>query len=210
MFEELGLGDFCFNAEEGKISQLPDPNEVTYWQLRKNRIFFIDYEIDEDYRCIELSKIIVQMNFEEMNIPEEDLQPIVLFLHSYGGDLDQAQALCDIIEASRIPIVTVCSGVAMSAGFLIFLAGKRRYAFKQSQFLAHSGSASFQGTAEQIEEGQKNYKKQLDQMKRYILSHTDIDEKLFNKNRTKDWYISFEEVEKYGIAKVVSSFDEIK
>ena len=209
MFEELELGDLLFAADD-KGSQLPDPNEVTYWQLRKNRTFFIDWEIDDDYKCIELAKIIVQMNFSEMNIPEDELKPIILFLHSYGGDLDQAQALCDIIEASRIPVLTVCSGVAMSAGFLIFLAGKRRYAFKQSQFLAHSGSASFQGTAEQIEEGQKNYKKQLEQMKRYILSHTNIDEKLFNKNRTKDWYISFDEIEKYGIAKVIDSITEIK
>ena len=48
----------------------------------------------------------------------------------------------------------------MSAGFLIFLSGKKRYAFSHTSMLVHSGSAAFQGTAEQIEEAQKNYKKQ--------------------------------------------------
>lgn len=38
--------------------------------------------------------------------------------------------------------------------------------------LVHSGSAAFQGTAEQIEEAQKNYKKQIEQMKSYILDNT--------------------------------------
>lgn len=43
----------------------------------------------------------------------------------------------------------------MSAGFLIFLAGKRRYAFEHCQMLVHQGSAAFQGSAAEIEEAQK-------------------------------------------------------
>ena len=192
-----------------KDSSLPDPRDVLYWRMRAQRQFAVDWEIEEDYNCIELAKTIIQMNAEEADIPEEKLRPIFLYVYSFGGDLDQAQALCDVIEASRIPVVTICLGVAMSAGFLIFLAGKRRYAFRQSQFLAHSGSASFTGTAEQISSAQENYKTQLKQMKDYILSHTNIDEKLFNKNKSKDWYITFEDVEKFGIAKVISSLSEI-
>ena len=188
----------------------PTPEEVEYWRLAKNRAFFIDYEIEDDYRLIELSKIIIRMNIEEMDIPEDELKPIILFLHSYGGDLSQATAFCDIVEASRIPIITVCVGVAMSAGFLIFLAGKRRYALKQSVFLAHEGSAAFSGSADEIREAQKNYQHQLDQMKDYILSHTSIDVATFNKNRKKDWYLTRDEIEKYNIAKIINNFAEIE
>lgn len=188
---------------------LPTPEELTYWNARKNRMFYVDYEINDDYSLVELAKVIIQMNMEEMSIPESELKPIYLFIHSYGGDLDQCNAFCDIIECSRIPIVTVGMGVAMSAGFLIFLSGKRRYAFKHCQFLAHSGSAGFQGTAEQIEEAQKNYKKQINDMKDYILAHTTIDEKTFNKNKNKDWYITGDDIEKYEIATVITSFNQI-
>lgn len=189
---------------------LPSPEELTYWNLRKNRVFTIDYEVDENYLLIELSKVIIQMNFEEKDIPVEELKPIYLFIHSYGGELDQAQFFCDLIESSRIPIVTIAMGVAMSAGFLIFLAGKRKLAFKHSQLLVHSGSAGFQGTAEQIEEAQKNYKKQLDSMKKYILERTSIDEKVFNKNRSKDWYLTSDELVKYHIVdKLIDNFDDI-
>lgn len=180
-----------------KEDQLPSPEEYTYWKSRENRTFYIDYEIDEDYSLVELSKIIIQMNIEEKDV--ENPKPIRIFLHSYGGDIEQALYFCDLVKSSRIPIITIGMGVAMSAGFLIFLAGKKRYAFEHTSMLVHSGSAAFQGTAEQIEEAQKNYKKQIEQMKSYILANTTIDEKTFNKNRNKDWYLSSDELLKYGI-----------
>lgn len=180
-----------------KEDQLPSPEEYTYWKSRKDRTFYIDYEIDEDYSLVELAKIIIQMNIEEKD--DENPDPIRLFIHSYGGDIEQALFFCDLVKSSRIPIITIGMGVAMSAGFLIFLSGKKRYAFSHTSMLVHSGSAAFQGTAEQIEEAQKNYKKQIEQMKSYIIDNTTIDEKTFNKNRNKDWYLSSDELLKYGV-----------
>ena len=182
-----------------KESQLPTPEEYTYWKDRKNRTFYVDYEIDECYSLVELAKIIIQMNIEEKDVRKEDLKPIRLFIHSYGGDLEQANFFCDLVQASRIPIITIAMGVAMSAGFLIFLSGHKRYAFKHTQLMVHSGSAAFQGTAEQIEEAQKNYKKQIEEMKAYILEKTTIDEKTFNKNKNKDWYLTSDELLKYKV-----------
>ena len=180
-----------------KASEMPTPEEFTYWKDREDRTFYIDYEIDEDYCLVELAKIIIQMNIEEKDV--ENPKPIRLFIHSYGGDIEQALFFCDLVKASRIPIITIGMGVATSAGFLIFLSGKNRYAFSHTSMLVHSGSAAFQGTAEQIEEAQKNYKKQIGQMKSFILENTGIDEKTFNKNRNKDWYLSCDELLKYNI-----------
>ena len=98
----------------------------------------------------------------------------------------------------------------MSAGFLIFLAGKRRYVFQHTQLLVHEGSASFSGTAEQIKQAQENYQRQLEQMRAYIISHTDIDAETFDRNRTKDWYLSVDEIKKYNLAKIVKNFKDIK
>ena len=180
----------------GKIkeSDIPTPEEYTYWKDRQNRTFYIDYEIDEDYSLMELAKIIIQMNIEEKDAPENELKPIRLFIHSYGGDLEQTNFFCDLVQSSRIPIITIAMGVAMSAGFLIFLSGHKRYAFEHTQVLVHSGSAAFQGTAEQIEDAQKKYKKQIDAMKEYILSKTEISEKVFNKNKNRDWYLTTDEL----------------
>lgn len=182
-----------------KSDDLPDPETYTYWKDRKNRTFYIDYEIDDTYALMELAKVIIQMNVEEKDTEIQNLEPIRLFIHSYGGDLEQANFFCDLIQASRIPIITIAMGAAMSAGFLIFLSGKKRYAFSHTQMLIHEGSASFQGTAGQVEDAQKSYKKQIEDMKKYILEKTEIDEKTFNKNRNKDWYLSADELVKYKI-----------
>ena len=38
---------------------LPSPDEVLYWNNYKNRTFYIDYEIEDDYELLELSKLII-------------------------------------------------------------------------------------------------------------------------------------------------------
>ncbi len=191
-------------------SSVPSPEEYDYWKARENRTFFIDYEIDDNYNLVELSKSIIQLNMEEMTIPKESLKPIYIYIFSYGGDLEQSLSFCDICMASRIPIVTVGMGVAMSGAFLILLSGSRRYAFSHCQMLVHSGSAGFQGTAEQIEEAQKNYKKQLNEMKDYILSRTSIDEKVFSRNKNKDWYLNKDEIVQYHVVdKLIDSLEDI-
>lgn len=196
--------------EELKDLTLPTPEELTYWEARKNRTFYIDYEIDDDYSLIELSKVIIQMNIAEKDIPANELKPIYLWIQSYGGDLVQANYFCDLLIASRIPVVTIAMGTAMSSGFLIFLAGSKRYAFAHSQLLCHAGSASLGGTASEIEEAQKNYKKTIEKMKEYVLSRTEIDEKIFNKNKSKDWYFTADELVKYKIVdKLIENFEDI-
>lgn len=192
-------------VESLKDSPYPSPEEYTYWNDRNSRTFYVDYEVDEDYMLIELGKIIIQMNIAEKDIPKEELKPIRLFIHSYGGDIEQANFLCDLIKSSRIPVYTIAMGVAMSAGFLLLISGHKRYAFPHTQTLVHTGSARFQGTAEQIDEAQKNYKRQINGMKDYILEQTEIDEKTFNKNKTKDWYLSSEELISFKVVDEIIS-----
>lgn len=189
-------------------SPLPSPDEVLYWELKEKRAYWIDFEIDESYDLLTLAKELIRLNIEEAGVTEP--KPLTLYIHSYGGDLDQAQFFCDLVESSHVPIITVAAGVAMSAGLLIFLSGKRKYAFKHSQLLIHQGSASFSGTAEEIEAAQKSYKRKLEKMKKYILSHTSITDRLFAKNKGKDWYVSGEELITLGIAdKIIENFGDI-
>jgi len=152
----------------------------------------------------------MQLNFEERDIPKEELKPIYILIHTYGGDIDQAFYFADMLISSRIPIVTVGLGAVMSAGFIIFLGGQRRYAFKHCQMLVHKGSAGFSGTAQEMEDFQANYKKQLNDMRTYILERTDIDEKVFNRNRNKDWYLRPNQLTEYHIVdKIIDNFDDI-
>ena len=194
---------------------LPDPDMISYYANARNRTFFVDYEIERDddtgySRLMELSKIIIRMNMDEMHIPKEKLRPVIVIISTFGGSVEEAFFFSDLIKASRIPIITVCSSVAMSAGFLILISGVKRYAFKHSQLLIHSGSLGLAGTAEQAKAAMENYKRMLSRMKKYILENTNISEELFNKNRTKDWYIEPNYALKVGVIdKIVENFEDI-
>ncbi len=195
-----------FDSQDCK---LPDATEYGYWKARLNRMFYIDYEIDDAFMAVELAKTILQMNFDEKDIPKKELKPIYIFVFSYGGYSDQADCLRDVIKTSRIPIYTVGMGACMSNGFMLLIAGHKRYVFKNTQLMIHSGSNAIGGTAQQVEEASKNYKFRLEKENQYILENTKIDPKVFKKNKDKDWYLTPEEIEQYEIATVIEKIEDI-
>ena len=71
--------------------------------------------------------IIEEDNNNDKEKKEYERQPIKLFINSYGGNVDDMWSLIDIIENSKTPIHTYCTGYAMSAAFCIFLAGHKRF-----------------------------------------------------------------------------------
>lgn len=187
---------------------LPEPELVTYYRNLENRTFWIDFDIDTS--LLEISKAILYFNYLDKNIEIKNRSKIIINVFSYGGELDACYNLLSICEISKTPIITINMGVAMSAGLLILLAGHERYCINRSQAMIHSGSAGLQGTYEQIEESQKSYKKAVDEMRNYILERTKIDVKLFNKNKSKDWYLSaIEQVELGIVQRIITDINEI-
>lgn len=111
---------------------------------------------------------------------------------------------------SKTPVITVNVAEAYSGGCLLLLAGHKRYAFKYSKAMLHTGSGGISGTYEQTEQAQKNYRKQIEEMSSYILERTGMDEKLYKRNKSKDWYMdSNEQVQNNIVHSIVSSLDEI-
>ena len=181
--------------------QLPSPELIHYYKDYNDRHIYIDYDIDES--LIEASKQIIEYNMQDRDKSIEERKKIIVYIYSYGGDLSAAYSFIAVCEVSKTPIITVNMGIAMSAGLLILLAGHERYCLKRSQALIHSGSGGIQGTYEQIEENQKAYKKMVEDMGVYIRSKTNIDTKLFNKNKAKDWYLTDSEQVELGVVSAV-------
>lgn len=188
--------------------QLPSPELLTYYRNLEDRVIWIDYGVDET--ILEVSKLIMQFNKEDRDIPVEQRKPIKLLLYSYGGDGQACFSLLDIIALSKTPVWTVNMGVAMSAGLLILLAGHQRFCLKNSTALAHSGSGGASGTFEQTEAQMKDYKRFVDTMRNYIIERTNIDTKTLNKYKSKEWYLYSEDQIKYRVVdKIIDDIDEI-
>lgn len=188
--------------------QLPSPELLTYYRNLEDRVIWIDYGVDET--ILEVSKLIMYFNKEDKNIPMEQRKPIKLLLYSYGGDGQACFSLLDVIALSKTPVYTINMGVAMSAGFLILLAGHKRFCLKNSTALAHSGSGGASGTFEQTEAQMKDYKRFVDTMRNYIIERTNIDVKTFNKNKSKEWYLYSEDQVKYRIVdEIIDDIEKI-
>ena len=207
MDENIQVLDIVIPEETANV-KLPAPDLVNYYKDYDNRCISIDFDIDD---CLfEVTKQIMEYNRQDRGVPVEQRKPIRVYVMSYGGDLYQAYAFVSAVLASKTPVWTINMGVSMSAGLLILLAGHKRFAMRYSTAMIHSGSGGAQGTYEQMEEQQKNYKKLIDAMRSYIMERTNIDLKLFNKNKTKDWYITDTEQVELGIVdSIVSDLDEI-
>ena len=188
--------------------QLPAPELVTYYKNDNNRIFWIEDEIGDG--LFEYSKQILRFNQEDKDIPVEERKPIKFFIDSPGGDLETMLAFIGLVGISKTPIWMINAGIAYSAAGLILMSGHKRFALPNSQCLIHTGAGQLGGTFDQTTEQMKNYKQMVEKMKNFIISHTNIDQKLFNKNKSKDWFITTEEQLELGIVdKIVDDLDEI-
>lgn len=181
---------------------------VNYWRLADNRIFYIDYEIDES--VLELQRSIIDINISDKGIEPENRIPIKILIDSPGGLLSETMSLCSTIMMSKTPVITINIAEAYSGGCLVLLAGHKRYTFPYAKAMLHTGSGGTHGTFEQTEQAQKIYKKQVDEMGAYILNQSGMDEKVFKRNKSKDWYMDQNEQVEYGIVHgIITSLDEI-
>lgn len=203
MLEELVCGSDIVWTDK-----YPDPRAKNYWDLDAHRMFYIDDEIDDG--ILEIQKRIIEINYYDFGLDEKDRKPIVLVINSPGGYLQETFSLCDVILGSKTPVWTVNIGASMSGGFLLLIAGHKRFATPHSVAMVHSGSGGVSGTFEQTEAAQALYKKQVAQMRDFVLAHTTIEDKVFKRNQSKDWYMDADEQVKYGVVdQIITNLDDI-
>lgn len=190
--------------------KLPNPMLLDTYTDRKNRLIFIDYDID-DTLLREVGRQIIEYNRADKNKPVEDRTPIVILINSGGGCLDSTYATIAIMETSKTPIITVNMNCAYSAAGLILMAGHKRYCMPRSQVLIHSGSAQgISGNYEDIQESTKSYKKMVEEMREFIISKTKVDKALMKKNQSRDWYLQTSEQIELGVVdEMITDLDTI-
>ena len=176
-------------ATSGNLADIkfPDVADLNFWKMFNNRILLLEGEITEwDYNIV---KDIINFNIEDKDIPVEERKPIIILINSCGGLLDVTLSVCDTIAVSKTPVWTVNMGNALSGGCLIFLMGDRRFAIKNSWAMCHAGSGGLSGNYSETKEQSKVWDTQVKNMGNIILSRTGIEQKLYNKNKNKDWWL---------------------
>lgn len=187
---------------------LPDSDLVSNWALEKERKVYFDIDVGADLLAIQ--RLILRWNMEDRGIPASKRKPIWLYIFSYGGDIDYMWSALDTIKTSVTPIYTVNLGVAASAAALIFISGHKRFMMPSAKVTIHEGSAQLSGDAVKVMDQSESYKKQLKQMKMFVLENTEIPRAQLMKKRNNDWELDAAYCMEHKVCEqIVSTMDDI-
>lgn len=93
-------------------------------------------------------------------------------------------------------------------GFLIFIAGNKRYTMPHAEFLMHDGSNFAMGSTAKMKDRMDFELGELEEMTRnYIIGRTTITEDVYKENYRKEWYFLPEIAKKYGVADYIIGTD---
>ena len=134
--------------------------------------------------------------------------PIHLYVNSFGGWVDEMWNLISLIEASKTPVYTYCTGYAMSAGFMIFISGHKRFISRHARLMYHQLSGGNYGTYQDMRESIEESALLHQHAEEYVASHTNIPMKKLKEIRERkiDWYIRADEAIRLGCADEVFQY----
>jgi ATP-dependent Clp protease protease subunit len=131
-------------------STFPEPppatfNDVVSRRMLQQRRVMLTGAIDGPLA----ERVCAQMLVIEAEQPEE---PLTLYLHSPGGEVDAGFAIYDTMQALRCEVATVCVGFAASMAQFLLCGGApgKRFAYAHSRILMHQPLGSVQGYAVDI------------------------------------------------------------
>ena len=176
---------------------LPDTILYQYYRNLCNRKIIINEQIGDGL----LESAVLP--FMEMD-NDGSGKPIEIIISSIGGDVYNGFNFVDQIEKAKSPVTIHIMAMAASMGFLIAMAGKNNPNVKTvchpfSVGLLHSGSTYMGGTAHAVKDTFNFSQQYEEKIKNYILTHTKIDEDLYEKIERKEYWMDADEMLRLGI-----------
>ena len=165
-----------------------------YSRLLNDRIVFLGTEIDEDIANL----IVAQLIHLESEDPDKDIS---VYINSPGGSVYAGLAIYDTMQYIKPDVQTICVGVAMSMGALLLAGGAdgKRMALPNAKILIHQVSGGFSGQAADIEIHAReiiDIRRRLDEI---IAHHTGKKVEDVKGDTERDYFMSSEAAQKYGI-----------
>lgn len=152
-------------------------------------------------------KHIMQFNKEDKGIDTDERQPILLYVSSNGGCVDAGFELIDVIQSSKTPVYTINLGFQYSMGFLIGLAGHKRFATKNAKFLMHDGSNFIYNSGAKAQDQMEFQRKVEARIKEYILSRSRLTSEEYDGKLRVEWYLFADEAKEKGFVDYIVGVD---
>jgi len=142
--------------------------------------------------------IVAQLLFLESENPEQD---IYLYINSPGGSITAGMAIYDTIQHIRPDVCTICFGLAASMGAFLLSAGTagKRMALPNARIMIHQPLGGAQGQAVDIEIRAKEILYLKNNLNHLMASHTGQPFERIEADTERDFFMSAEEAQKYGL-----------
>ncbi len=163
-------------------------------RLLADRIVFLGSPIYDDIANF----IIAQLLFLEAEDPEKDIN---LYVNSPGGSVTAGLAIYDTMMFIRPDITTICLGQAASMAALLMTAGApgKRFALPYSRFLLHQVMAGVEGQASDIDIQAREVVRLTEMIDQIFVEHTGQTLEVIQRDSDRDFYMSADEAQNYGL-----------
>ena len=165
-----------------------------YSRLLKDRIIFIDQQVDEHLASI----VVAQLLFLEAEDPEKDIN---IYINSPGGMVTAGLAILDTMNYVKPDISTICVGLAASMGAVLLSAGTKgkRYALPNAEIMIHQPLGGAQGQASDIKIQADWMMKTKERLNHILAENTGKDLSIIEQDTDRDNFMYADEVVEYGL-----------
>lgn len=165
-----------------------------YSRLLKDRIIFIDQQVDEHLASI----VVAQLLFLEAEDPEKDIN---IYINSSGGMVTAGLAILDTMNYVKPDISTICVGLAASMGAVLLSAGTKgkRYALPNAEIMIHQPLGGAQGQASDIKIQADWMMKTKERLNHILAENTGKDLSIIERDTDRDNFMYADEAVEYGL-----------
>lgn len=165
-----------------------------YSRLLKDRIIFIDGEINDQLASL----VVAQLIFLESEDPDKD---IYVYINSPGGSISAGMAIYDTMNYINCDVNTLCIGMAASMGSFLLSAGTpgKRYALPNSVVMIHQPLSGFSGQQTDFQIHADYLRKTREQLNKLLSEHTGQPIEKIAQDTERDNYMSAQEALDYGL-----------
>ena len=165
-----------------------------YSRLLKDRIIFIDGEIDDSTASL----VVAQLLFLEVEDPDTDIN---IYINSPGGMVTAGLAIYDTMNYVKPEISTICVGQAASMGALLLSSGTKgkRFALPSAEIMIHQPLGGAQGQASDIKIQADLIQKTKKRLNKILANNTGQTIKKIEQDTDRDKFMFSEEAVSYGL-----------
>ena len=165
-----------------------------YSRLLKERIIFLDGEINDDRADL----VVAQLLFLESEDPKKDIS---LYINSPGGSVTAGLAIYDTMQYLLPDVSTICMGQAASMAALILAGGApgKRLILPSARVMIHQPWGGVQGQASDV----SIHAKEIIRLKKlsieYLARHTGQSQEKIAADIERDHFMTAADAKAYGI-----------